>query len=133
MRVCVRERECGSEGEWETVSVRALEGDPQPFCSSFYVFFLPLCLPNVNWPSHECCLFYLRFSLRSSDFPLFYFRQLFPSWSFSQWHSGLLFPISNYLTILINVLFLPDFFLNLSYLTNGNEDDNDDDDELIFI
>ena len=25
------------------------------------------------------------------------------------------------------------FFLNLSYLTNGNEDDNDDDDELIFI
>ena len=38
-------------------------------------------------------LFYLRSSLRSSDLPLFYFRRLFPSLSFSHLHSGLLFPI----------------------------------------
>ena len=43
-------------------------------------------------------LFYLGFSLRSSDFPsedlpLFYFQGLLPSRSFSHRHSGLLFPI----------------------------------------
>ena len=46
------------------------------FGSSFYMFFfflLPLSLPCVNWASKEGCLFYLRFSLRSSDLPLFYF------------------------------------------------------------
>ena len=35
--------------------------------SSFYMFFLPPGLPYVNWASQECCLFYLRSSLRSSD------------------------------------------------------------------
>ena len=62
--------------------------------SSFYMFcLLPLSLPYVNWASQECCLFYLRSSLQSSDLPLFYFRGLFPSLSFSHRHSGLLFPI----------------------------------------
>ena len=71
--------------------------DPQPFGSSFYKFFLPLGLPYVNWVSQECCLLYLRPLLRSSDLPLFYFRGLFPSSSFSYRHSGLLF--SNYITL----------------------------------
>ena len=42
------------------------------------IFSSPLGLPYVNWASQECCLFYLRFSLRSSDLPLFYFHGLFP-------------------------------------------------------
>ena len=65
---------------------------PQPFGSSFYMFFLPLGLPYVKWASQECLL-YLRSSLRSSDFPLFYFLRLFPSLYFSHHHSGFLFPI----------------------------------------
>ena len=67
--------------------------DPQPFGSSFYVFFLPLGLPYVNWASRECCLFSLRSSPWSLDLPLFYFHGLFPFLSFSHGHSGLLFPI----------------------------------------
>ena len=70
------------------------EKDPRPFGSSFYMFFLlPLGLPCVNFASQECCLFYLRSSLRSSDLPLFYFPGLFPSLSFSPCHFGFLFPI----------------------------------------
>ena len=71
------------------------EEKPQPsFGSSLYMFFLlPLGLPYVNWPSQECCLFYLRSSLRSLDLPLFYFCRLFPSLSFSHGHSGLLVPV----------------------------------------
>ena len=64
----------------------------EDFGSSFYVS-LSLGLSYVNWASQECCLFYLRFSLRSLDLPLFYFHGLFPSRSFSHRHSELLFPI----------------------------------------
>ena len=50
-----------------------------------YVFSSPwACF--VNWASQECCLFYLRSSLRSSDLPVFYFCGLFPSLSFSHRH-----------------------------------------------
>ena len=59
--------------------------------SSFYMgFLLLLSLLFVNWASQEGCLFHLRFSLQSSDLPLFYFHGLFPSVSFSHRHSGLL-------------------------------------------
>ena len=69
-------------------------GQRLSFGSSFYMFFLlSLSLPCENWASQEGCLFYLKFSLQSSDLPLFYFRGLFPSLSFSHHHSGLLFPI----------------------------------------
>ena len=44
---------------------------------------LSLGLSYVNWASQECCLFYLRFSLQSSDLSLFYFCWLFPSRSFT--------------------------------------------------
>ena len=69
--------------------------DLWPFGSSFYMFFfflLLLLLPYVNWASQEWAS-HLRSSLRSSDLPLFYFQGLFPSFSFSHHHSGLLFPI----------------------------------------
>ena len=43
--------------------------------------YLSLGLSYVNWASQECCLFYLRSSLRSSDLLLFHFLGLFPSLS----------------------------------------------------
>ena len=67
---------------------------PGPNLAPLFMFFLlPLGLPYVNWASPECCLFYLRSSLRSSEVPLFYFCRLFLCLSFSHCHSGLLFPI----------------------------------------
>ena len=56
-------------------------------------FLLTLSLPYINWASHEGYLFYLRFSLWSSDLPLFYFPRPSSSLSSSHRHSGLLFPI----------------------------------------
>ena len=56
----------------------------------------PPGLPCVNWASQECCLFYLRSVLLSSNLPLFYFLRLFPSLSFSHHHSGLPFSYSTY-------------------------------------
>ena len=70
------------------------EGSPGPLAPLFMCFFCTLLgLPYVHWASQECCLFYLRSSLRSSNLPLFYFHGLFPSLSFSHHHSGSLFPI----------------------------------------
>jgi len=47
------------EREEKSAPARGRERDPQPFDSSFYMLFLPLGLPYVNWASQECCLFYL--------------------------------------------------------------------------
>ena len=58
-----------------------------------FFFLLHLSLPYVNWASQEGYLFYLRFSLWSSDLPLFYFPRPSSSLSSSHRHSGLLFPI----------------------------------------
>ena len=60
----------------------------------FLYVSLALGLSYVNWAGQECCLFYLRFSLQSSDLPLFYF-QAFPSRSFTHHHSVLFFAILN--------------------------------------
>ena len=57
--------------------------------SLFLYVCLSLGLSYVNWASQECCLFYLRSSLWSSDLPLFYFHWLFSSLSTSHRHSGL--------------------------------------------
>ena len=67
---------------------------PSPILVPLFICFL-LCLglPNIKWASQECCLFYLRSSLQSSELPLFCFHRLFPSLSFSHHHSGLLFSI----------------------------------------
>ena len=66
---------------------------PGPLAPLFNMVFPPPGLPYVNWGSQECCLFYLRSSLRSSELPLFYFLRCFPSLSFSHHHFGLLFLI----------------------------------------
>ena len=71
---------------------RRRERESQLWLLYLYVY-LSLGLSCVNWASQECCLFYLRSSLWSSDLLLFYFRGLFPSLSFSHRHFGLLFPI----------------------------------------
>ena len=74
---------------------------PGPLAPLFIRFFSsPLGLPYVNWASQECCLLYLKSSLQSSDLPLFYFRGLFPSLSFS--HFWTPFSYSNYLTFPLN-------------------------------
>ena len=81
----------------ESGPTQKMQREESPWLSfgpSFYMFFLlPLSLSCVNWSSQEGCLFYLKSSLQSSDLPLFYFRGLFLSLSFSHHHSGLLFPI----------------------------------------
>ena len=77
---------------------RAWERDPQPFGPSFCMVFPPPGLPHVNWASQECCLFYLRSSLRSSDLPLFYFRGLSPFLGFWPLLFWTPFSYSNYLT-----------------------------------
>ena len=42
-----------------------------------YFCLFPPSLPCVNWASQEDCLLHLRFSLKSSDLPLFFFHGLF--------------------------------------------------------
>ena len=78
-----RKREGGRERE----STRVL------WLLLLYVFSSPWACPMQIGLSPECCLFYLRSSLWSSDLPLFYFRRLFHSLSFSHRHFELLFPI----------------------------------------
>ena len=76
-------------------------GERESWLWLFYLYaYLSLGLSYVNWASRECCLFYLRSSLRSLDL-LFHFHGLFPSLSFSHCHSV---SYSNYLTktIVIN-------------------------------
>lgn len=80
-------RACGRERE-----------TPSPLAPLFAWFFLPLGLPHVNWASQECCLFYLRSSLRFLDLPLFYFRGLSPFLGFWPLPFWTPFSYSNYLT-----------------------------------
>ena len=54
--------------------------------ASIHLGFLSLSLPSVNWASQEGCMFHLRFSLWSWGLPLYYFRRLLPSLSFSYCH-----------------------------------------------
>ena len=63
------------------------------YIENYMSFPLPLGLPCVSWASQECCFFYLRSSLWSSDLPLFYFCGLFPFLSFSHCQSGPFPPI----------------------------------------
>ena len=82
-----RERERERAGTWEKKKER------ERFGSSFYMFSSTWACPMQIGLSQECCLFYLKSSLWSSDLLLFYFRGLFPSLSFSHRHFGLLFTI----------------------------------------
>ena len=70
----IEERERGRKRDRECV--QAQERPPTLWLLFLYVF-PPPGLPFVNRASHECCLFYLRSSLQSSDLPLFCFHGLF--------------------------------------------------------
>ena len=67
-------------GERPRVWERARE-IPDPLAPLFICFFLPLGLPYVNWATQECCLFYLRSSLWSSDLPLTFLCSIFAGFS----------------------------------------------------
>ena len=67
-------------GHSDPKDTKSRETEPPPFGSSFYIFFFPPPGPAyVNWGSQKCFSFYLRSSLWSLDFALFYFHRLFPS------------------------------------------------------
>ena len=95
-----REREQAHGGERERKSAGTQGRESERALGSSFCMFLPLGLPYANWASQECCLLYLKSSLQSSDLPLFYFRGLFPSLSFS--HFWTPFSYSNYLTFPLN-------------------------------
>ena len=94
-RVEERVGEGERERERERKNTHTLERkrERKHFGSSFYVFSSTWAYLMQIGLSQECCLFYLKSSLWSSDLLLFYFRGLFPSLSFSHRHFGLLFPI----------------------------------------
>ena len=72
------------EGERERKRVHTQERERgRALGSSFYMFFLPLGLPYVNWVSQECCLFYLKSSLQgpSFDLPLTFLCSIFSGFS----------------------------------------------------
>ena len=105
MRVCRRKRH--KEERERDRERTGQERDPTPplaFWLLFLdVFFLPLGLPNVNWASQECCLFYLRSSLQSSDLPLLQDKRAFPFLVFQPPPFWTPFSYSNYLTGLWNL------------------------------
>ena len=78
-----RKRERERERDREHTSTHARRRETWPFDFSFYVFFLPLGLPCVSWAGQECCLFYLRSSLRSSGLPLTFLCSIFAGFSLS--------------------------------------------------
>ena len=83
-----RVEEHAGEGERErrgrerkSARTRERKRERKHFGSSFYMFFLPLGLPYANWSSQECCLFYLKSSLWSSDLPLTFLCSIFAGFS----------------------------------------------------
>ena len=77
---------------------RPTQKRPQSILASFflYVCLLPTtpwaCPMQTGLAKKGVCLFHLKFSLWSSDLPLFHFCRLLPSLSFSHWCFQLLFP-----------------------------------------
>ena len=66
----VRERGREKGRERERVHTRERKREKKHFGSSFICFFLPWACPVQTGLSRECCLFYLKSSLWSSDLPL---------------------------------------------------------------
>ena len=65
---CVGEGE--REGESEKEGMHTREEERARFGSSFYVFVSPWACPMQIGLSQECCSFYLKSSLWSSDLPV---------------------------------------------------------------
>ena len=83
--------EHAEEGEREKERMHV--GEKALWLLLLYVFASTWACPVQIGLRLECCLFYLKSSLWSSDLLSFYFHGLFPSLSFSHHHFGLLFPI----------------------------------------
>ena len=92
------EGEREGEREKEHMHVGEKERERALWLCLLHVFASPWACPVQTGLSQECCLFYLKSSLWSSDLLLFYFRGLFPSLSFSHRHFWTPFPYSTYLT-----------------------------------
>ena len=75
----------GGGGEWgierKRKSAHTWERERKRFGSSFYVFSSPWACPMQIGLSQECCFFYLRSSLRSSDLPLTFLCSIFEGFS----------------------------------------------------
>ena len=78
MRACQPKDSNRKEQGSKPVCGRQREREPFPL---FICFSLPLGLPYANWASQECCLFYLRSSLRSLDLPLIFLCSIFTGFS----------------------------------------------------
>ena len=78
-------------------SAQGREREREELWLLFLYVSLSLGLSYVNWARQQCCSFYLRFSLWSSELPLFYFRGLsLPVLLATTIQTP--FPYSNYLT-----------------------------------
>ena len=83
MEECASARERERENEKERTHTGGRERERKHFGSSFYMFFSSpwACRIQIGF-SQECCLFYLRASLWSSDLPLTFLCSIFTGFSF---------------------------------------------------
>ena len=78
----VEERAGEREGERERVHTRRRERERESaLAPPFICFFLPWACPMQIGLSQECCLFYLKSSLWSSDLPLTFLCSIFSGFS----------------------------------------------------
>ena len=76
------ERERVREGEREKERTHAREREREStLAPPFICFFLPWACPMQIGLNQECCLFYLKFSLWSSDLPLTFLCSIFAGFS----------------------------------------------------
>ena len=87
------EREREGEREKERKHMGEEEREKALWLLLLYDFSSTWACPMQIGLRQECCLFYLKSSLWSSDLLLFYYHGLFLSLSFSHRHFELLFPI----------------------------------------
>jgi len=73
---------CAGEGERKSTGTRERKRE-NALAPPFICFFLHLAYPMQIGLSQECCLFYLKSSLWSSDLPLTFLCSIFSSFSLS--------------------------------------------------
>ena len=77
----VEEHASALEREREKERTHRGRGGECALATPFVCVFLPLGLPYANWASQECCLLYLKPSLRSSDLPSTFLCSIFVGFS----------------------------------------------------